>query len=544
MNHDHHCTLRLRGPLGTLAAVFCIAAASAAEAAPDAGAPSAMVDRYLIAEFRVEGNTVLDERDIERAVYPFLGPEGDVERIGLAAKALQGVYKDRGYPTVGVTPSADVAKQLRNGTVTLEVFEQRVDRLRVTGGRYFSNRQVEQAVPSVQPGKVLSAPDMQRELDTLARRTPDRSVRPLLRSGDAPGKLDVELQVDDKLPLHANIELNNLHSANTEELRVVASASYNNLFQRQDGVAFMYQTSPEDTNNVQVYSGTYIHRPTWTNTIFALTGVKTDSDVATSVGGTTVLGKGKFLITRGIKPLRVEGSVRDSLVFGLDYKDSEDVTGFEREIIEGVPVQETTAKSIKYFNFTTGYDATHDLWGGSNRYSVAGNWGVRGFNDHQEFETKRFKGEPNYFFVKTSLQRTQPLPWAGFSLHARIASQLTTDVLIGNEEMSLGGYSTVRGYLEAEELADKGYNASLELDWRHSTWPVTTYLFWDWGLGQINEPLPEEDDTFSLSSAGVGARLESWYGINAEVLWALALRHATETNEGDSRVTFLLSYGL
>ena len=43
-------------------------------------------DRFDIGEFRVDGNTVLPARDIERTVYDFLGPNRDARSRGKGAR--------------------------------------------------------------------------------------------------------------------------------------------------------------------------------------------------------------------------------------------------------------------------------------------------------------------------------------------------------------------------------------------------------------------------------------------------------------------------
>ena len=42
---------------------------------------------------------------------------------------------------------------------------------------------------------------------------------------------------------------------------------------------------------------------------------------------------------------------------------------------------------------------------------------------------------------------------------------------------------------------------------------------------------------------GAGMRIETWHGVDAEVLWAFALRDASDTQKGDSLINFLISYG-
>lgn len=66
-----------------------------------------------------------------------------------------------------------------------------------------------------------------------ASRSPDRRVTPLLRPGSRPGTMEVEVAVEDELPLHGNIELNNRESPDTTPTRIEAGIRYTNLFQRQ-----------------------------------------------------------------------------------------------------------------------------------------------------------------------------------------------------------------------------------------------------------------------------------------------------------------------
>ncbi|MCG2601155.1 MAG: ShlB/FhaC/HecB family hemolysin secretion/activation protein, partial [Achromobacter sp.] len=81
-------------------AVVLALAANVAGAQP---APAAQEARRVnINEYIVRGNTVLDARDIEKAVYPYLGPDRTLADIESAREALQTVYQERGYQSVYV----------------------------------------------------------------------------------------------------------------------------------------------------------------------------------------------------------------------------------------------------------------------------------------------------------------------------------------------------------------------------------------------------------------------------------------------------------
>src|SRR5262249_29509293 len=157
-------------------------------------------------EFIVLGNTVLPVRDIESAVYPFLGDDKTLTDVEGARAALENLYHARGYTTVFVDiPPQNIIDQ----TVRLHVTEGRAGRSTISGARYFSEGQILAALPDVRPGTVPNIPALQQELTALNTQTSDRAVIPVLRAGAQPGTMDVALTVQDQLPLHGSLELNN-----------------------------------------------------------------------------------------------------------------------------------------------------------------------------------------------------------------------------------------------------------------------------------------------------------------------------------------------
>src|SRR5690606_13799547 len=87
----------MRGAPGAVALALAV---NVAWAQP---APAAQEARRVnINEYIVRGNTVLEARDIEKAVYPYLGPDRTLADIEAAREALQAVYQERGYQSVYV----------------------------------------------------------------------------------------------------------------------------------------------------------------------------------------------------------------------------------------------------------------------------------------------------------------------------------------------------------------------------------------------------------------------------------------------------------
>ncbi|PPD51142.1 MAG: peptidase S9, partial [Methylobacter sp.] len=161
--------------------------------------------RFDLFELRVKGNTLLERKQLERTVYPFLGPKKTIETVEKARGALEKLYHDQGYQTVGVDiPEQDV----QNGVVYLQVVEGKVSRLRVKDSRYFSLGSIKASVPELAEGHVPNMPKMQEQLAAIDSQSNDRKVTPILRPGEAPGTVDVDLKVKDDLPLHGSVALN------------------------------------------------------------------------------------------------------------------------------------------------------------------------------------------------------------------------------------------------------------------------------------------------------------------------------------------------
>jgi hemolysin activation/secretion protein len=159
---------------------------------------------------------------------------------------LEKAYQSKGYQTVTVSIPEQNAQ---NGIVVLKVAEAKVGRLRVKGSRYSDLDKIKEKAPSVAEGKLPNLNEVTKDIVAL-NQLADRKVTPALRAGIAPGTVDVDLNVEDKLPLHASVELNNRQSPNTKPLR---RGHYDNVWQRRDSVSFSYQVAPEHPEDATVY---------------------------------------------------------------------------------------------------------------------------------------------------------------------------------------------------------------------------------------------------------------------------------------------------
>ena len=516
--------------------LLAAAAATAATAGPkpvESAAAEQAAPRFDVLEYRVEGNTSLPAVDIERAVYPHLGPEKTVEDVEKARQSLERAYQKAGYLTVLV----DIPEQkVESGVVRLRVTEGKVARLRVTGSRYYSAGYIRKSVPELQEGSVPNFPQVQEQLGQLAR-TPDRKVTPVLRPGETPGTLDVELKVEDELPLHGSLELNNRQTPNTKPLRLSAFLRYDNLWQLGHSISLQYQTAPQETSQLQAYSGSYVLPVDQSGSVLALYAVNSNSDV-TALGSTDVIGKGTILGARYVLPFRSMANYYRSLTVGIDHKD------FDETVALGADEFETPISYVpvimEYRLSLTGEQRSH-------AGSISLNAAPRGFfgNNDEEFESKRIGANSSYVYLRGDWRSEQRLgsTWA---VVGRLAGQVASEPLISNEQYAIGGADSVRGYLEAEALGDNGLVGNLELrqalpllgafDGWVKSWEGLAFA--DAGAVRIVDAAPGQTNHYDFYSVGLGLRASGSRYWDAALDLAVPLHDGPETNEGDTRVLF------
>jgi hemolysin activation/secretion protein len=507
-------------------------AAAFASGGADAPAATNAVQRFDIQEYRVLGNTVLTPRQIESLLYPLLGKAKALTDVEAAKTALEKLYHDLGYGTVYV----DIPPQtVDDGIVRLHVTEGRIERTEIKGARYFAERDVIARLPAATPGDVLQISKLQEQLTAVNSATPDRSVVPILKAGSEPGTVDLALQVNDALPVHGSLELNNQATLDTRPLRSVASVSYDDLFGKLDSISLQYQATPQQFDQVRVIAANYVEHTLPSGLQPSFMYINSNSNVAT-VGALGVLGIGEIYGARLAYALPSQAPSSQSLTLGIDYKH------FRNTINQNATTALDTP--ISYLNLSVAYGGLWRTDPLTTSLSLSADAGPRGLvNNANSFANDRFKGRANYFYFRGDLATTIKLP-ADFSLRLRAAGQGATEPLITNEDYSIAGADGVRGYLEAEELGDKAIKGTVQLNspgvHLHRRTLGDAFLFYDDGKSTVIDPLPGEPAGANLRSWGGGFDLLPGEKITGSLTWAKTVTAASVTRAGDSRVLFFL----
>lgn len=523
--------------IALLAAVLAPAAGAAAADPGDGECRKGA--SFDIAEYRVRGNTVLGAREIERAVLPHTGPGRDLCDVERARDALEKAYHERGFLTVLV----DIPPQkVGAGVVLLRITEGSVRRVRVTGSRYFSLGEIREALPSLAEGGVPDFHALQKELNAV-NSSADRRVTPVLKAASVPGRVDVELKVEDQFPLHGSLEVHNRHTLNTAPWRIAGQLRYDNLWQRQHSISLYYEVAPERQGDANIRSLSYVF-PAGGGVRVAAYALRSRSDIA-AVGALDVIGRGDVLGARVMVPVSTEGGRLHTLTLGVDHKD------FDRQItFAGDPAVRTP---LRYSPVSADYSIDRSGGYGTDVIEAGASLLPRGLaSDPRQFAAARTNADTGYLIVRGGLRRVEPLP-NRWSLAWRVDGQLASGPLVGNEQFAAGGAATVRGYRELEALGDDGVRASIELRTTGATEAAGAgnqryvVAFLEGAQLAVREPLPSQQANFRLLGTGVGLRWRR-ERLALDMDGAIALRDASSTPAaggtagGDRLLHFRLAY--
>jgi hemolysin activation/secretion protein len=510
-------------------------------AAGDAVAPAdPAVTRFDILEYAIEGNTQLTDFDIERAITPFLGEGKSFNEVGAARAALEAAYHNAGYLTVVVTIPE---QQVDAGMVTLSVLEGEVERLRVKGSQYHLPSGIKARLPELAEGKVPYFPEVQSQVDAL-NRAADLKATLVLKAGRTPGTVDVGLDVDDDLPLHGSVELNNRQSPGTRPLRLNAAIRYDNLWQRGHSLGLTAQVAPQATEQMKVLAANYVLPLDGKGDALALYAVHSSSNVP---GPTSVLNNSDIAGLRVAMPLPATADYSHSVNVGLDYKAIRRVEG-----LVGGTESTILQPAINYVPLVASYNGGWLKSGGSTTLDATTTLGLRGAfgNREVDFAAKRPGASAQYLVLRGGL--TQSESFGRWSLSGRLEMQLASGMLLPNEQYSAGGSDTVRGYQESEQSGDRAARFGLEL--RTPGWQLgsaaSPVRLTGIGFYEAARLVSLQYDPFTASGlpslttllrgAGVGLRLSGAKGLSFDLDVAKALTDggagSNNTKAGDVRL--------
>jgi len=493
-------------PTATATAPAFLLAQAASGAEPAAVVPVAAVasPKFEIRRYRVEGNTLLQQADLDRVLAPYTGPGKDFGDVQRALETLQRAYQGAGYGSVEIRLPE---QELERGEVRFVVIEAKIGKITVEGNEHFSADNIRRSVPALREGVTPNSREI-AEAVRVANENPAKQSTVLLRGTETEGVIDATIRVADIDPRRYSISLDNTGNENTGRGRLGLAFQHANLFDRDHVLTAQFLTSPQNINDVNVYGVGYRIPLYSRGTSIDLVAGYSDVDSGTVQDLFNVTGKGSVYAVRYNWGLPKWGDLEHRTTLGLDYRayqNNVNPVGGNANLVPDItvhPLSLTYAGTLRQERRELSFFA-----------SVAQNWSAMNDGQEEDFKQARFQvGTAGYQIIRFGGNYSQSI-LGDWQVRIRLDAQYTEDALVTGEQFAIGGADNVRGFNERFVSNDKGYRTNWEIytpDWGKAfrlDGRLRFLAFYDTGVTYRNQPLPGELEAASLDSIGLGARL-------------------------------------
>ena len=408
--------------------------------------------KVMVKGFRVSGNTVFNEAEIQPSLAEFVGKELDFDGLAEAVRAVTSFYRSKGY----FLAQAYLPRQeLASGIVEIHVLEGRIGKVELKQSPSARLR------PSITEGYL-------RRIEQGALATEKGVERPLLLLGDLPavvvqstlgpganvGEADLTVEIgDDGRRITGVVEAENFGNKFAGEVRLNGQIFVNNLFGVGDQLSARGLIAKDKLTDVAGIS--YSMPVSYWGTKAGFSFARMNYELGGSLSDQQASGDADLSSVLVVHPFV---RTRDFNVFGQ-------LTGELKELEDRVDVvsslEQRRVKSGRIGIFGDLRDQF--LGGGLNTFSASFTRGLlKLLNDRlQEADELAFQTAGHFNKVNIDLQRVQRINDA---MHAivRFSLQSSNKNLASVEKMSVGGPFGVRAYPVGEGLADDAVLLSME----------------------------------------------------------------------------------
>jgi hemolysin activation/secretion protein len=528
--------------------VLAGAASSLAPAQPASPVtPAAVpVKRAPVTGFKVTGNTLLPDADVQQTLAPFRG-ELTLADITRAGQALQDRYRKAGWGAVIVyVPEQSLA----GGIAALTVLEGRIARVTVVGNVQFTEQNVRRALPLLKEGRAPQVMSIDAQIH-FANENPARQLAVTIEPGRNDGEVDARVNVLESPVARWTAIADNNGTSPAGRARAGVGYGHANLWGLDHQLALQWLTSPRKPSEVNIVAASYRFPLYDSSTSIEAYGARSSVDggtTGTAAGPLSFSGKGRLLGVRAMHSLPRRGEWDQRLIAALDQRDYLNACA-----IQGLPVGAcgsagesvtVTPLSLEYSTQLTGPVPASVQFGLSHNLALGGRFG-----DARNFEAVRPGASRRYTTARVSALAGTVLP-KGWRAEARLNAQLSSGALIPGERFGLAGPTVVRGYVDRELIGDSGLAGSAEIHgpeladlWSARLKTLRLLAFVDAGRvsNRNGTPCFGTSARCTLAAVGVGLRAAAG-GLQLRLDVAHTLKDAPLTQKGSTRLHLQATY--
>jgi len=493
--------------------------------------------RLFVRAFQFEGNRAFSDAELATVTQPFTNRELSFGEIEEARRAVTLHYVNHGYLNSGaLIPDQDPV----DGVVLIRIVEGELSGITLNGNRWLSDGYLKSRLRrwSRPP---LNLIELQEGLQLLRQNPNVGQLNAELQPGSAPGESLLEVRVKDLQPFRLGLQFDNQRPPSVGAEQIWLLASDLNLTGHSDPLELKYGIANAgaeglEWSGVDNLEGSYRLPLTPYDTTLGLHGSRLNTSIVEDpflpLAIESVTGSYGVVLRQ---PLLQSPNHEMALSIRFDHRRNEtELLGEPFNVSPGAVDGEMIVSVLRFSQEWLARGQNHVL-----ALRSTFNFGLDAF----DATDNGVPGDPDagFFSWLGQGQYLQRLFDTQNQLVLRLTGQWADEPLLALEQISVGGFETVRGYLENQLVRDRGIASSVEFRlpvWFDKSGAGIVYLapFFDFGAawGAENSPSPT-----SIYSTGVGLLLSPGKHFSAQIYWGYQLRDLEMPDE-----TGLQGYGV
>ena len=498
-------------------------------------APETNEEKFPVEKIQLVGCESFPPEDFASIVSKYENKEVTLTELNTLAKEIEREYLRRGVISAVFVPPQDIKEK----SITLRVVEAKMGELKIQDAKWFSKKRLHYYW-KVYSSEVLRYDKLSKSIQMM-NKNPDREVKAALTAGKKPGTTDVILTPETNFPIHFTSSFDREGTPSTGIGRTGLGIRHNNFLGLDDTLITGYTFG----NN---FWGRYAYH----------------SLPISSQGTTLMYG---YSVSKSIPK-------KEYAAFGIvsaaqDYSVSVHQDIFKKdeylgEIFGGFRANDKTTElntgtysrdRLRIFNLGGTY--TKRGFGSSLSITPQIDQGVYAFGASGKNSPFASRGAiPRYtkFTLNTNYKKLLPL---NMQLSQKFTNGFASSKLTPQQEYSIGGIDSVRGYPAGDYLADNAFISNTELlmpsifipkKWRlpyaqtSLRDQVTTVVFADYGWGQRRGALEAEKKTVNDVGVGAGLRVSLFNQALVRLEWGFPIGDHMITEGGNSQFHFSVDF--
>lgn len=392
--------------------------------------------------YDIEGNKLLEEALIQRALVPYIGVKRTFADLQKAVQAVQNLYKEKGYSTVNVVlPPQNLASR----RVKIEIIESVIGTVLVQGVPTDRHSAVRKRFPELQPQQVPNRLHVTKRLDAL-NRSASRQYSVIFRQGLQRGTVDAVIRVAERDPQQWSLRLDNWGTDTISPVRLISRYQHQNVSGNDDTLGLSVAVLPTKLDRFVSLGASYTYPLLEQGGELSFNASYSYADSGRIADILDVGGKGTSFGLQYRQHLAHSNTLRQSVTYGAEVK-------YLQNDVQFLGVGPSLLPNVLVAPVSVTYNGRWQS-SESSQWQYSAGLTVNLLGDKTDYRATRANADVHYSLLSAAARYTKRLE-SDWYLQSSVEAQLSASALIPTAKMGVGGGRLLRA-LDSRTLTGDG----------------------------------------------------------------------------------------